>query len=82
MKVVTRGRQTGFSGVMDDGTVRITLNAPPVDGKANRELAEWLAGQFGTRPGSISIIAGARSRNKTVLISEPGAVRPSWYREP
>ncbi len=82
MKVVTRGRQTGFAGVMADGTVRITLNAPPVDGKANRELSEWLAGQFGTRPGNVSIISGAQSRMKTVLIEEPAAVRPPWYHEP
>jgi hypothetical protein len=67
---------------MADGTVRITLNAPPVDGKANKELAEWLAGQFGTRAGNVSIIAGAQSRMKTVLIAEPGAVRPPWYNEP
>lgn len=62
--------------------MRITLNAPPVDGKANKELTEWLAGQFGTRAGSVSIIAGAQSRMKTVLIAEPGAVRPPWYHEP
>jgi len=79
---VTRGRKTGFSGVMADGTVRITLNAPPVDGRANRELTEWLAGQFGTKPGNVVIISGAQSRMKTVLIEDPGAVRPPWYDEP
>lgn len=67
---------------MADGTFRITLNAPPVDGKANRELSEWLAGQFDTTPGKVSIIAGAQSRVKTVLIEEPGPVRPPWYNEP
>jgi uncharacterized protein (TIGR00251 family) len=67
---------------MADGTVRITLKAPPVDGKANKELSEWLAAQFGTRAGNVSIIAGEQSRKKTVLIAEPGAVRPPWHHEP
>lgn len=82
MKVVTRGRGTGFSGIMADGTVRITLSAPPVDGRANRELVEWLAAQFGTRPECVTIISGEHSRHKTVLISEPWAVVPPWYHEP
>lgn len=67
---------------MADGTVRITLSAPPVDGKANRELSEWLAAQFGTRPGSVSIISGEHSRKKTVMITSPGELRPPWYHEP
>jgi len=30
----------------------------------------------------VVIISGAQSRMKTVLIEDPGAVRPPWYDEP
>ncbi len=66
---------------MADGTVKITIDAPPVDGKANLALSGWLAGQFGTTADNVTIITGRQSRIKTVRIREPGSTRPPWFNE-
>lgn len=48
--------------------LKIKLSAPPVDGKANKELIRVLAAFTGIKKSRISIIKGFHSRNKTVLI--------------
>jgi uncharacterized protein (TIGR00251 family) len=44
------------------------LKSPPVDGKANAELIELVAEQFGCRKSAVSIKAGASGRRKMVQI--------------
>ena len=44
------------------------LNAPPVDGAANRELIGVLATVLGVPKRAIAIVAGERSRHKRVRI--------------
>ena len=57
-----------------DGTVKVHLHSPPADGRANRELVEILAEEFGVPKSRVSIKSGAASRNKRVLVQgvEPG----------
>ena len=50
------------------------LKAPPVDGKANRELIELVADRFGCKRSDVSIKSGAGARIKLVAI---GAARRS-----
>ena len=54
--------------------LKIRIHAPPVDGKANRSLIEFLAREFATPASRISIVRGATGRAKTVCISAPGAL--------
>lgn len=78
LKVVPRSRRPGFLGRMADGTLRFGLASPPVDGKANRELAKMLAEAFGTRRSAVELLSGAKGRRKRVAVS--GATRrPEWY---
>jgi hypothetical protein len=44
------------------------LKSPPVDGKANRELIELVAGHFGCPKSAVSIESGAAGRMKLVRI--------------
>ena len=53
-----------------DGTWLATLKSPPVDGKANAELIELIAGRFGCRKAQVTIKAGAGGRRKLVRIEE------------
>jgi len=53
---------------MDDGTWKIRLHAPPVEGKANRELRKFLAATLGIRPRAVTLTAGESSRTKVVAI--------------
>ncbi len=51
------------------GIVRIKLIAPPIDGRANRCLIEFLTEQLNLKRSQITILAGLRSRRKRIAIS-------------
>ena len=60
-----RNEVVGF----EDGVLRVKIAAPPVKGKANKELIEFLSELLGVSKGSVTIEKGANSRNKVVSIS-------------
>lgn len=51
----------------EDGSVKIKLTAPPVDGKANKCLIEFLAKTFKVPKTSLEVIKGQTSKEKTIL---------------
>lgn len=54
----------------DDGSYLAHIHAPPVDGKANKELIRLIAAHFGARKAQVSIKSGASSRSKLVQIAD------------
>lgn len=64
-----RSSRSAIVGVHGDA-LKIALTAPPVDGKANKELLKFLAKYFKLPKSSIQIIAGESSRSKTILIAD------------
>lgn len=52
----------------EDGVLRVKIAAPPVKGKANRELVGFLSKLLGVSKGSITIEKGATSRRKLIAI--------------
>ncbi len=46
----------------------IKISAPPVKGKANREIIAFLSKLLGTKKESISIIKGYTNRNKVIVV--------------
>ena len=50
------------------GIFKVYLNAPAVDGKANKALIEFLAEHFSVKKSAVEIIKGLKSRNKTINI--------------
>jgi hypothetical protein len=56
-----------FCGLFNN-RVKISVCAPPVDGKANQALVRFLAKQLGARRQSIEVRQGRASRNKTLHI--------------
>lgn len=70
VRVQARARHRGITGVKAD-VLRVRLSAPPVDGKANEQLVELLAGAFAVPRGRVRILAGARSASKTLIIESP-----------
>jgi uncharacterized protein (TIGR00251 family) len=71
LRVVPRAARTEFVGAMEDGTYKIRLVAPPVEGKANACLVEFLARSFGVPRTQVEVVGGSQSRRKTVLVREP-----------
>ncbi|MEK7375567.1 MAG: DUF167 domain-containing protein [Candidatus Margulisiibacteriota bacterium] len=53
----------------DKGTLKVYVNVPAVDGKANKALTEVLARHFGVKRRNISILSGEKSRSKIIGVS-------------
>ena len=68
IRVIPRARKTEISEIMGDGTIKIRVTAPPLDGKANQALLEFLAEILDIHSSNIEIIAGETGRNKLVSI--------------
>ena len=50
----------------EGGRVKVYLTAPPVDGKANAALVDFLAAHYKISPARIEIIKGLKSRHKVI----------------
>jgi uncharacterized protein (TIGR00251 family) len=70
IRVVPRSKNDGIAGVYDD-CLRIRVAAPPVDGKANARLVEFLAREFGVPKRAVSLLAGESGQRKRVAITGP-----------
>lgn len=51
-----------------DGALKIRLNAPPVDGRANDALQKFLAKQFNVSTKCVQLITGEKNRRKKFFI--------------
>lgn len=67
VRVTPRASRTGLDGVVD-GVLRVRLNAPPVEGAANRALTEFLADLMRLPKRDVDIVTGERGRQKTVRL--------------
>ena len=54
---------------LHDGRLKIKIAAPPVDGKANESLIEFLAKTFKISKSNIEILKGHTSKLKTIKLS-------------
>jgi uncharacterized protein len=53
---------------IDGENIKIYLNSPPVDGKANAELIKLLSKELHIAKSAIKIVKGERSRKKKIAI--------------
>jgi len=70
VRITPRASRNEITEIMDNGTVKIRLTAPPVEGKANEALITFLAFVLGTSPSKIEIVAGATGREKLVTVMD------------
>jgi hypothetical protein len=73
VRVTPRARRNEIIGVMRNGTIKIRLTAPPVEGKANEALIKFLADLVGVARSKIDIVAGASGRDKLVSVMDMDA---------
>jgi uncharacterized protein (TIGR00251 family) len=76
MRIQPRAKRSGFAG-LQGGRVRVRLQAPPVDGRANAALVEFLATAFSVPRAQVTIESGLTSRDKRVRIHGASPPHPS-----
>lgn len=68
VRIQPRASRNGVTR-MEDGTLKIRLTAPPVDGAANEALVKFLSETLSIGKSSVEIVTGHTSREKRVKIS-------------
>jgi uncharacterized protein len=68
VRIHPRARTNTITGRFGDA-LKLSLTAPPVDGKANEACIEFFAKLLKVPRSSISIAAGQNSRNKVIRIA-------------
>jgi uncharacterized protein (TIGR00251 family) len=67
VRVQPRARKDEIGGERD-GVLVVRVTAPPVEGKANDAVRKLLAKRLGVAPGRVSVVRGARGRDKLVEV--------------
>ncbi len=76
IRVLPNAPRTALAGAAQNA-IRIRLQAPPVDGKANAALVLFLAKTLGVPRRAVEIVSGLTGRSKRVRVAglEPAEVR-------
>jgi uncharacterized protein len=67
VKVQPRARRNEITGVVGDA-LKLSLTAPPVEGRANDAVVEFLADFFDIPRSSVTITSGKTNRLKAICI--------------
>ena len=68
VKVHPRAKKNAISGELGEA-LKLSLTAPPVEGKANRAVVELIAELLSVPRTSVSIVAGESSRQKVIRVA-------------
>ena len=68
VKIHPRAKKDGITGELGDA-LKLSLTAPPVEGKANEACIEFFAKLLKLPRSSITIAAGQTSRNKVIRVA-------------
>jgi uncharacterized protein len=73
VRVTPRASRTRIDGLTTDAdgaqTLKVAVNAPPEDGKANDAVIKLLAKEWGVPKNTMTIVTGAGARRKTIVIA-------------
>jgi len=67
VRVTPRSSRNRIDG-LHDGALKVRLNAPPVEGKANEALIEFLSGCLDLPRRDLVLVSGGQSRTKRILV--------------
>lgn len=78
IRLTPGARKTAVQGFADEAgdadagrLLKISVNAVPEDGKANRALVDFLAHEWELPKSAFSLVSGDTSRQKTLLVETP-----------
>jgi len=70
IRVIPRASKDSIQGILGDA-LKVRIQAPPVEGKANAYLVKFLSKQWKVPRGNIEILSGETGRNKRLRITNP-----------
>ena len=70
LRVIPRASKDGFQGLLGDA-LKVRIQAPPVEGKANSYLLRFLSKQWKIPKSTLEILSGETGRNKRICIQNP-----------
>ncbi len=70
VRVTPRASKNEIVEVLNDGTIKVHLTAPPVEGKANEALIKFLADVLDVAASRIEVVAGSSGRDKLISVLE------------
>ena len=73
VRVTPRASRNNIVEVQADGTIKIHLSAPPVDGEANEQLIVYLAEVLNIPKSRLEIVAGQSGRDKLISVLDMDA---------
>jgi uncharacterized protein len=68
VRVQPRAARTAITGMMGE-VVKLSLSAPPIDGRANVAVVEFFSDFFSVSRSAVQVVTGERSRNKVIRIA-------------
>lgn len=68
VRVTPRASRNEIVELLDDGTIKVRIAAPPADNEANKALIEFLSEVLGVPKSKLDIVAGETGRDKLVAI--------------
>lgn len=68
VKVTPHAKKNEITGLLEDGTIKIKVTAPAVEGAANEALIEFLSDLFKIKKNQIEIVVGQTSERKLVSL--------------
>ncbi|MFT3819337.1 MAG: DUF167 domain-containing protein [Rubrivivax sp.] len=79
VQVVPNAGHTAVAGLLGDA-LRVRLAAPPVEGRANAVLQQWLAKSLGLPRRGVRLIGGEMARRKRLHLDCPSQQVADWLR--
>ena len=73
VRVTPRASRNEIVELMDDGTIKVRLAAPPSDNEANEALISFLSDVLGVPKSRLDIVAGASGRDKLISVVDMDA---------
>ncbi len=73
VRITPRASQNKITEILGDGTIKIHIAAPPVDGEANEALMRFLADVLHIAKSRLEIVAGMSGRDKLISVLDMDA---------
>ncbi len=68
VRITPRATRNEIVEVLDDGTIKVRIAAPPADNEANEVLIEYFSEILGVPKSKLDIVAGASGRDKLIAV--------------